>query len=133
EEKHGWGSEVVVMTPDEYIDQAVRVLRRMENNPNLTREEVETTRLDSYIEIRQKMIDNPQFDIPYLKMTQENPSQEGINRAMAARDLGIDEIPVLVIRDGQPTAKQVQAGRRELVRIGIPLEKVEQLGDHDIH
>ena len=97
--KFGWDTSITVMTPDEYIDQATRVLGKMEGNPKLTRQEVERTRTDSFIEIRKKMIEHGNFDIPYLQMTKENPGQEGINRAMAAKSLGIDEIPVLVIKD----------------------------------
>ena len=96
-DKNGWTYETINMTPDEYIDEATVLLQRMEDNPRLTREEVERTRLDSFPFIKEKMLKHGDFDIPYLDYTGHG-GQEGINRAMAARDLGEETIPVRVIR-----------------------------------
>jgi len=116
-EKHGLEFETIAMPPIEYIERATKILSKSEGKP-LTVDEVELSRRDSFFMIRDKMVEAGRFDIPYLDYSEIGLGQEGINRAMAARDLGMREIPVRVVRDSKET---IRARESEKIKQSIDL------------
>ena len=90
--EHGYnGCFIASMSPDEYMDRCSKqifsspiedVHDGMENKDNVHK----------YAEL---MKNGTKFDMPYLDIL--NHSQEGRHRAMAAKELGIKEIPVLYL------------------------------------
>jgi hypothetical protein len=92
--------EVVDMTPDQYIDEASKLLHS-------TRENVLSTRpLDN--DLVQTFLNKGNMDIPYLDYSREGFGQEGLNRAVAAKELGIEKIPVLRVRNRFPAGGAVE-------------------------
>lgn len=87
--------DVVEMSPDEYIEKAVRGFSRF---GNYTRSEVLATRspelIDKYAE---KMLAGEEFPTLVLDYTDEWFSQEGLHRAMAAKKIGLEKVPVMVV------------------------------------
>jgi len=88
-------AEVVVMTPAEYIKRAAQLLR---GGKGVTEQEVRRQRRfdkPSNIKMREAMEEGQQFTAPYLDYG--SISQEGLNRAINAEQLGIKNMPVVVI------------------------------------
>lgn len=90
--KHGYnGCFIASMSPDEYMDRCSKEVFKspiedtysgMENKHNV----------ENYANLMKK---GTKFDMPYLDVLKHE--QEGRHRAMAAKELGIKEIPVLYL------------------------------------
>ena len=87
------GGKITVMTPDEYIDMAVKAF------PNQTRKEVVYERLAD-VEGMERNREAIKEDLARPLMIDTMPdgtvAQEGLHRALAAKELGLDEVPVIV-------------------------------------
>jgi hypothetical protein len=88
--KHG----IVMMSPDEYIDRAVKGFQRV---GGYSREDVMASRsmrlVDQYAEEMRQGAKFPTVVLDYSR----GFDQEGLHRALAAQKLGIEEIPVMVV------------------------------------
>ena len=84
-------AEVVVMTPAEYIKRAAKILNISDKEARRQR------RFDKphNIKMREAMEEGQQFTAPYLDYG--SMGQEGLNRAVNAEQLGIKNMPVVVI------------------------------------
>jgi len=89
--KHG----IVMMSPDEYINKAVKGFKQ--SDPDATAESVIRTRdpdlISKYAKQMQTGAKFPTIMLDYSI----GFSQEGLHRALAAKQLGLDEIPVMII------------------------------------
>lgn len=86
---------IAEMSPDEYID---RVARQVFKKPRYVAERgLDSENINNYAKMMQE---GTKFDMPYLEISYGN--QEGRHRAMAAKKLGIEKIPVLVVTDLDP-------------------------------
>jgi len=98
-ERRNIKNKTVYMSPDEYIKRASRLvghgyykarkkhIKDLEYHKSLARPDVEDYK---------EKISNPEkeIDIPYLRYDREGHGQEGLHRAIAAKELGHKEIPV---------------------------------------
>ena len=128
-------SKVVRMTPQEYIDKALEMANQPPYSEQeyaepyakedlITEEKLLAPRYDDRLEeVRQKMQDilsgkrTEPLDAGYLDY--KEGSQEGLRRAMAARELNVDSIPVVEIRETRTpgelrTARQYKMGFDDL-------------------
>jgi hypothetical protein len=80
---------IVFMSPDEYMKQSAFV-QKVE--PHRSYMAVQKQYVDEYAGM---MKSGTKFDVPYLDY--KRGEQEGRHRAMAAKKLGYDEIPVLIV------------------------------------
>ena len=91
----GLKPELVKMSPDEYIDAVVKGF-------SSTRENVVRERDTEKVErFAKKMEGGEKFPILTLDYTR-NPkrvSQEGVHRSLAAKEIGVKEVPVLIVRE----------------------------------
>jgi len=94
DKEKGFKPELVKMSPDEYIDTVVKGF-------NSTRKNVERERDPEKVDrFAKKMKDGEKFPILTLDYTRNDKrvSQEGIHRSLAAIKVGVNEVPVLIIR-----------------------------------
>ena len=85
-------AQVFELTPDEYLERSAKIL-------NKPKKELEQTirqgdRYDDMVELA--ISKNDDIQMPYLDYASKG--QEGNHRALVAKDLGAETIPVLVIR-----------------------------------
>lgn len=89
--KHG----IVMMSPDEYINKAVEGFKK--SDPDATTESVIRTRDPDLVnEYAKQMQAGAKFPTIMLDYS-IGFSQEGLHRALAAKQIGLDEIPVMVV------------------------------------
>ena len=102
--------DVVYMSPDEYIDTAARGQYEEQKriNPKITYEEfksdIEGRRVskESLDKIRNAIKEGKKINIPHLEYTEEGlVGQEGYHRAIVAKELGLKQMPVLLVREGK--------------------------------
>lgn len=99
-EEKGIECKVVFMSPDEYIDRCYEMQKKYFKEP-MSKElylslVINKDLVKKYAERMEKGI---RFPIPVIDYCQD--SQEGRNRAYAAKLLGVKEIPVLVCRKSE--------------------------------
>lgn len=91
--KHG----VVLMSPDEYIQKAFRGFEKMNDHNKLSIEDVISSRDPKRVKkYAQQMQSGEKFPTIVLDYSL-GFSQEGLHRALAAKILGIEEIPVMIV------------------------------------
>lgn len=104
--------EIIRMTPEEYITFATDTLNHrqlQEGLSELSVDAVKGTRTGERLdEVMNAMIHEGNFDIPVLDYT--DMSQEGLHRAIAAQKLGIQDMPVLVVRSNMPVEMTQELG-----------------------
>lgn len=85
-------AQVFEITPDEYLERSAKIL----NKPKKELEQAirQGDRYDNMVELA--ISKNDDIQMPYLDYA--NKGQEGNHRALVAKDLGAETIPVLVIR-----------------------------------
>ena len=97
--------QILNMSPDEYLNRAFEILSR---SGNATPAEIIAQRAGNpeYIQsMAESMLDGNVYAAPYLDY--KGQGQEGIHRALAAKQLGVDEIPVMVFDSySNPSAPQ---------------------------
>ena len=100
-ERRNVKNKTVHMSPDEYIKKASRLvghgyykarkkhIKELEDHRSLAKSDIEDYK---------EKISNPEkeIDVPYLRYDRGNSGQEGLHRAIAAKELGHKEIPVKV-------------------------------------
>lgn len=79
------------MTPDEYMDRCAKEIFKTPIEDSYDGME-EKEAVHKYAEM---MKNGTKFDMPYMDV--KNLQQEGRHRALAAKELGIDKIPVLYL------------------------------------
>ena len=87
-----WG-ELTIMSPDEYID---RVVDEFAQKEGLTREQVLMAQDEEALERGRNQIANGEAAPLSLDTTKDYVDQEGLHRALAAKELGLTEVPVIV-------------------------------------
>lgn len=111
------GSKRVEMSPDEYIKKATNTFRRSGSSSNAKQIEQGRAQDTEHIEELKKKIQNPntEIDEPYLHYQQQRGNaydyQEGLHRAVAAKQLGVEKIPVHIIH---PNVKRTPQEKRQL-------------------
>jgi len=90
--------ELVMMSPDEYITEASRILSRQSPGEadfdNVVRSRTQDM---EYLQGIQDLLDQgADFQVPFLDY--KRGGQEGLHRTIAARNLGEEQIPVMVMR-----------------------------------
>ena len=86
-------SEVIQMSPDEYIQKCAEAM-------NVTTESLVSERQDKSLrQLIYALHRNETIFMPYLHYTKEGFAQEGLHRALAAKECNIQEIPVLVVKE----------------------------------
>ncbi len=93
-EYEGWKAEITTMTPDEYIELCAKGFKSSEQSVLSNRDPEKVA----------KMVTNMQKGIKYplpILVYSYNGSftQEGLHRAMAAKELGVTEYPVAVFKE----------------------------------
>lgn len=91
----GLKGEIVMMSPDEYIDRLGKDIFHCSRERTLR-----GVNWDNVKEYAAKMAAGTKFNLPFLNLAQE--SQEGRHRALAAAELGCKKIPILVITEYDP-------------------------------
>lgn len=87
------GGQFTEMTPDEYIDKVVDEFAKKEG---LSREDVLSTRdIQEKTYIKDQLENNEAYPLT-LDTTKDFVDQEGLNRALWAKELGIEKVPVIV-------------------------------------
>lgn len=87
------GGQLTEMTPDEYIDKVVDEFAKKEG---LSREDVLSTRdIQEKTYIKDQLENNEAYPLT-LDTTKDFVDQEGLNRALWAKELGIEKVPVIV-------------------------------------
>tara|TARA_R110000751_G_C13525788_1_gene453285 strand:- start:42 stop:584 length:543 start_codon:yes stop_codon:yes gene_type:complete len=88
---------VVEMTPAEYMYQSMltRESRGTKHHQGLLGEKSRLN-MNRVGEYQKKMQDGTKFDMPVLDF--QKMSQEGAHRALAARQMGVEKIPVMVVQ-----------------------------------
>lgn len=118
----GLQGNIVMMSPDDYIDRLgkdifhcsrERVLRGVDQ--------------DNVEQIRQKMAAGTKYNIPILDLA--NTTQEGRHRALAAKALGVQKIPVLVVTKWDP-AKEIGLPQWMTLFYGHSIEYTNKDGKH---
>ena len=86
------GGKLTMMSPDEYIDMA------MEAFPKWSRKDIVDQRLQNVegMARNKKDIQNNEAYPLMIDRTKEGVEQEGLHRALAAKELGLTEVPVIV-------------------------------------
>lgn len=103
--KHG----IVMMSPDEYIDKATKAFQRMEPSSGYSRDIVMKTRDPELVaKYAEQMKGGEKFPTLVLDYSR-GFEQEGLHRAIAAKKLGVEEIPVMVV---STTRNKERRGRR---------------------
>lgn len=131
----GKGAQLVEMTPDEYIQRCVyEVFEESDTDSPATLESVLSSRYQSKVdEYAQKMREGAEFPTPYIDYT-SGFNQEGLHRALAAKEAGIDVIPVVV--KGYPTDQRLLGSNARIRRSEIELARnereLERLGFEDL-
>lgn len=85
------GGKLTIMSPDEYIDKVVDEFAKKEG---LTRQQVLETRTD--LDRAKKTLNSDEAYPLTLDTTKDYVDQEGLHRALAAKELGLKEVPVIV-------------------------------------
>ena len=86
---------IAEMSPQEYINRASKAFKKSPKEVEEQRRKVDNGY--SVEDIKKLMQEGKDFVIPYLDYTNGYIGQEGLHRAIAAKDLGADKIPVLVM------------------------------------
>jgi len=87
------GGQFTEMSPDEYIDKVVDEFAKKEG---LSREDVLSTRdIQEKTYIKDQLENNEAYPLT-LDTTKDFVDQEGLNRALWAKELGIEKVPVIV-------------------------------------
>ena len=91
----GQVGEIVNMSPNEYISRCNKGFTSIGYPDD---NDAESTRDDKLVKKYAKMMkDGVKFHMPILDYRNDHFSQEGLHRAMAARSLGADSLPVVVL------------------------------------
>ena len=104
--------EIVMMSPDEYINEAARILSSGSSESTAADVIQQRARNLPRIQGIQDLLDQGEdFQIPFLDY--KRGGQEGLHRAMAAKNLGEESIPVMIMRsargeDRVPLPKKAQ-------------------------
>ncbi|WP_373078690.1 LPD38 domain-containing protein [Zhongshania sp.] len=110
--KKGIATEVVQMSPDEYVRRAAKTLSQNEGR-EITPKELADQRLESQDRDGGTIVDGmvkamrqgTQFAAPYLSPG----GQEGLHRALAAKQLGMKSIPVVIVSNVPKASEQKPA------------------------
>ena len=89
---------LTTMSPKQYIEKANKwVLSEGRNDPR-----GEKYTKESIANIKDRIKKGLPIDTPYLEIDEDNKvvSQEGNHRSLAAIEMGLEEIPVYILRDG---------------------------------
>ena len=111
------GSKRVEMSPDEYIKKATNTFRRNGSSSNAKQiEQGRAVDRDDIEDLKNKIKDpKAEMDEPYLRYYQQKGNayddQEGLHRAIAAKELGHEKIPVHII---YPNTKRSPQEKRQL-------------------
>jgi len=97
-DEKGMSGEIITMSPDEYINRAAEGFNKDIN------ELIETRGTKYPTQYAEKMNNGENFNMPVLDYSKDGFTQEGLNRAIAAKQLGINEMPVLVVNNKQKTS-----------------------------
>lgn len=90
--------EVQYMSPDEYLEKAADLLSSKEKSPVTVESLVSSRPRKDWVGIADAMGEGKVFASPWLDYRSGMEGQEGIHRALAAKHLGMDKIPVTVIK-----------------------------------
>ncbi|KKL78638.1 hypothetical protein LCGC14_2022840, partial [marine sediment metagenome] len=90
-EQKDYEARIVQMSPDEYLTQTAKM-----QGTDITRQ-IEQTTQELIDELASKMARGTKIDMPYLDFKLR--IQEGRNRALAAKKLGVTQMPVLIASD----------------------------------
>jgi hypothetical protein len=93
--------ELVMMPPDEYISEASRILSR-QSPGDIDFDNVVRSRTQDmeYLQGIQDLLDQgADFQVPFLDY--KRGGQEGLHRAISARNLGEEQIPVMIMRSAK--------------------------------
>ena len=93
--------ELVMMSPDEYISEASRILSR-QSPGDIDFDNVVRSRTQDmeYLQGIQDLLDQgADFQVPFLDY--KRGGQEGLHRAISARNLGEEQIPVMIMRSAK--------------------------------
>jgi len=129
--------ELVMMSPDEYISEASRILSR-QSPGDIDFDNVVRSRTQDmeYLQGIQDLLDQgADFQVPFLDY--KRGGQEGLHRAISARNLGEEQIPVMVMRSArgdnyipltQAEQDAINAARLEDLRAkGYPESTIEKI------
>ena len=100
-ERRNVKNKTVHMSPDEYIKKASRLVGHgyyKARKKHVKELEEHRSLAKSDIKDYKEKISNPEkeIDVPYLRYDRGNSGQEGLHRAIAAKELGHKEIPVKI-------------------------------------
>lgn len=60
---------------------------------------------ESYDRVKQRLVDGEPLDVPYIHIWCRTITHEGRHRALAARDVGLETIPVAVLKESPSEAE----------------------------
>ena len=84
-------SKIIEMSPDEYINECSKGM-------NISRDEIIESRKNENLEkIKEKFKNGEKMNIPYLHYQNKDFNQDGLHRTIAAKELGDENLPVLVL------------------------------------
>lgn len=87
--------DIVNMTPEEYIERCIELFK--DRGMESTIKDVIQERQDKSLErLKDRLQKNELINIPYIDYKSE--TQEGLHRAIACYELGIQNIPVMIIK-----------------------------------
>ena len=131
---------VVEMSPQRYIDEAYKGFNGANNavyNENFSKSRMIDHRLadESYKKIKNMIKSGKKLWMPYLNYGKKATdfSQEGLHRALALKELGIEKMPVVVSNEGaRDSLKRVmsKALRFGKVLYGLPLAEMDMVKDN---
>lgn len=108
--------KVVQMSPDEYIQEAAKMFARPWRK--VTAEDLIKQRTDNNLVRLKEILPQGNIDMPMLNYGPGSfTSQEGLHRALAAKQLGIKQIPVGIFQSGPDYGDSKPTLRRLLKRI----------------
>lgn len=108
-EYKGWQGKVVTMSPEEYIQRCKQGFASIGEVGEVEAPRRESHKTTQYAEL---MRQGEKFPMPYLDY-RHGFSQEGLHRAFAAIQAGIEQIPVAIIDRTPERKKQDQAAADE--------------------
>ena len=100
-ENKGLVFEIVHMSPTHYLEESYKIHRKFSTNYGIPQIPFETylkTNIDSDLinEYIERTLEGSKMPIPMLDY--DRLTQEGRHRAVVAKELGVEEIPVLIVR-----------------------------------
>ena len=104
--KKGMVGEIVWMSPSDYIDRCVEGFKRI-NEPGRVRQGRDPKLVKQYAQEMQKGDKFPMLELDY----RGGFGQEGLHRAMAAEMIGVNKVPVYIMRTSPEWQAKRDAGR----------------------